>query len=60
MSDVYKYLKYAMTGDKKSESQHDMSIFMKSEELAKKYEIEYDPNTFVPTDYSKSVFSSSS
>ncbi|MCG8501707.1 MAG: monomethylamine:corrinoid methyltransferase, partial [Firmicutes bacterium] len=48
----YKYLKYAMTGDKKSENQHDMSIFMKSEELAKKYEIEYDPNTFVPTDYS--------
>ncbi|MBP2029735.1 methylamine--corrinoid protein Co-methyltransferase [Methanohalophilus levihalophilus] len=52
MSDIYKYLKSAMTGDEKSESQHDMSVFMKSEELAKEYEIEYDPGTFIPNDYS--------
>ncbi|MCD4704405.1 MAG: monomethylamine:corrinoid methyltransferase [Methanosarcinaceae archaeon] len=50
MSDVYKYLKHAMIGDEKTESQYDRSIFMKSEELAKEHEIDYDPNIFVPTD----------
>ena len=39
MNNVYKYLKYAITGTDKTENKHDMSVFMKSEELASEYDI---------------------
>jgi methylamine--corrinoid protein Co-methyltransferase len=50
MQNIYKYLKYAIEGEKRTEREHDIKVFKKSEELALKYGIEYDPNVFVPDD----------
>ncbi|MEZ5335640.1 MAG: monomethylamine:corrinoid methyltransferase [Methanolobus sp.] len=50
MQNIYKYLKSAIGGEKRTEKQHDIKIFKKSEELAFKYGIEYDPAVFVPDD----------
>jgi methylamine--corrinoid protein Co-methyltransferase len=52
MNNVYKYLKYAITGTDKTENKHDMSVFMKSEELASEYDIKYDGETFISEDNS--------
>ena len=48
MQSMYKYLKYAIEGEKKSEKKHDMDVFKKSEELASKYNIHYDGTSFIP------------
>ncbi|ETA68120.1 MAG: methylamine---corrinoid protein Co-methyltransferase [Methanolobus sp.] len=50
MQNIYKYLKYAIGGEKRTEREHDIMVFKKSEELALKYGIEYDPKVFVPDD----------
>ncbi len=50
MQNIYKYLKYAIGGEKRTEREHDIKVFKKSEELALKYEIKYDPRVFVPDD----------
>ncbi|WP_406670626.1 monomethylamine:corrinoid methyltransferase [Methanolobus sp. ZRKC4] len=50
MQNIYKYLKYAIGGEKRTEREHDIKVFKKSEELALKYGIEYDPRIFVPDD----------
>ncbi len=50
MQNMYKYLKSAIEGETKTEKQHDLDVFKKSEELAVKYDIEYDNKSFVPTD----------
>lgn len=50
MQNIYKYLKSAIEGEKRTERKHDVMVFKKSEELAFKYGIEYDPSVFVPDD----------
>ncbi|WMW26349.1 monomethylamine:corrinoid methyltransferase [Methanolobus sediminis] len=50
MQNIYKYLKYAIGGEKRTEREHDIKVFKKSEELALKYGIEYDPRIFIPDD----------
>ncbi|NYT19679.1 MAG: monomethylamine:corrinoid methyltransferase [Methanosarcinales archaeon] len=52
MNNIYKYLKYATTGEEKSEEKHDMEVFMRSQELAEEYDIKYDGESIVPTDTS--------
>lgn len=50
MQNMYKYLKSAIEGESKTEKQHDLNVFKKSEELALKYGIKYDGKSFVPDD----------
>ncbi|WP_406660378.1 monomethylamine:corrinoid methyltransferase [Methanolobus sp. ZRKC3] len=50
MQNMYKYLKNAIEGEKKTEKQHDLQVFKKSEQLALKYGIKYDGKSFVPND----------
>ncbi len=50
MQNMYKYLKNAIEGEKKTEQEHDIQVFKKSEQLALKYGIEYDGRSFVPVD----------
>ncbi|WP_406655940.1 monomethylamine:corrinoid methyltransferase [Methanolobus sp. ZRKC2] len=50
MQNMYKYLKSAIEGERKTEKQHDLEVFKLSEELALKYDIEYDGESFVPND----------
>jgi len=50
MQNMYKYLKNAIEGESKTEMQHNINIFKKSEELALKYGIKYDGKSFVPED----------
>lgn len=47
---MYGYLKRALEGEEKKETAHDMEVFQKSQELAEKYEIKYDGESFVPDD----------
>lgn len=48
MQNIYKYLKSAIEGEKKTEKRHDMDVFKKSEYLASKYNIHYDGISFIP------------
>ena len=50
MQNMYKYLKNAIEGKRKTEKQHDLNVFKKSEELALKYGIKYDGKSFVTDD----------
>lgn len=50
MQNMYKYLKNAIEGESKTEKQHDLNVFKKSEDLALKYGIKYDGKSFVPDD----------
>ncbi|MDG6243991.1 MAG: monomethylamine:corrinoid methyltransferase [Methanolobus sp.] len=50
MQNIHKYLKSAIEGEKRTEREHDIRIFKKSEELALKYDIKYDPSILVPDD----------
>ncbi len=50
MHNIYKYLKYALEGEERSETEHDISIFKKCKELESKYGIKYDRESFVPDD----------
>ncbi len=50
MQNIYKYLKYAIDGEKRTEKEHDIKVFKKCEELAIKYDIQYEPDVFVPDD----------
>ncbi|MCD4808119.1 MAG: monomethylamine:corrinoid methyltransferase [Methanococcoides sp.] len=52
MNNIYKYLKSATTGEEKSENEHDMEVFMKSQELAEEFDIKYDGESIVPIDTS--------
>lgn len=48
MQSMYKYLKYAIEGEKKTEKRHDLDVFKISERLASKYNIHYDKTSFIP------------
>jgi len=58
MEKYLRFMKQALEGEEKKESQHDMAIFKKCRELCKKYDIHYNGKDFVPgdTELADSVF----
>jgi methylamine--corrinoid protein Co-methyltransferase len=50
MEKYLRFMKQALEGEEKPESQHDMAIFKKCRELCKKYDIHYNGKDFVSGD----------